>query len=281
MNKNIDDSAFATAAQGVLADSAIQAVDLDTAAYQPITAFATSGQGITADSALQPDSIDTLAKLNALIADATLGDSGDFATASQGATADTALQPASINTLAKLNALIADATLGDSGNFATAAQGTTADAAMQFDDNTKDEDDMSSDSDTHVPTQQSVKAYVDQKVEMIIIAVSDENTDLVAGTGKLTFRLGYAFTLTGIRASVGTAPTGSTIIVDVNEGGTSILSTKLSIDATEKTSKTAASAAVISDASLADDAEISVDIDQIGSTVAGKGLKIVLLGYPT
>jgi hypothetical protein len=89
----------------------------------------------------------------------------------------------------------------------------------------------------------------------------------------------YAMTLTSVRASVGTAPTGTTIIVDINEGGTSIMTiTKLSIDATEKTSTTAAAAAAITDTALADDAEITIDIDQVGSTVAGAGLKVLLKG---
>jgi hypothetical protein len=110
-------------------------------------------------------------------------------------------------------------------------------------------------------------------------ALSDEATDLTAGTAKLTWRTPYAITITGVRASVNTAPTGSTIIVDINEGGSTILSTKLSIDASEKTSTTAASAAVISDTSLADDSEITFDIDQIGSTIAGKGLKVSIIGF--
>ena len=110
------------------------------------------------------------------------------------------------------------------------------------------------------------------------LACSDETTALATGTAKVTFRLPYAMTLTAVRASVTTAPTGSTLVVDVNEGGTSVLSTKLSIDATEKTSTTAATAAVISDSALADDAEITVDIDQIGATIAGAGLKLWLIG---
>jgi len=109
-------------------------------------------------------------------------------------------------------------------------------------------------------------------------AVSDEATALTAGTNKLTFRIPCAMTVTSVRASVGTAPTGSTLIVDINENGTSILSTKLSIDATEKTSTTAATPAVLSDSALADDAEITIDIDQIGSTIAGAGLKVTLIG---
>jgi hypothetical protein len=110
------------------------------------------------------------------------------------------------------------------------------------------------------------------------LACSDETTSLTTGTAKVTFRMPYAMTLTAVRASVTTAPTGSTLVVDVNEGGTSVLSTKLSIDASEKTSTTAATAAVISDSALADDAEITVDIDQIGATIAGAGLKLWLIG---
>jgi hypothetical protein len=68
------------------------------------------------------------------------------------------------------------------------------------------------------------------------------------------------------------------LVVDINEAGASILSTKLSIDASEKTSTTAATPPVISDSALADDAEMTIDIDQIGSTIAGAGLKVTLIG---
>lgn len=110
------------------------------------------------------------------------------------------------------------------------------------------------------------------------LACSDETTALTIGTSKVTFRMPCAMTLTAVRATLTTAPVGSTLIVDINESGTSILSTKLSIDASEKTSTTAATAAVISDSSLADDAEITIDIDQVGSTTAGAGLKVWLIG---
>jgi hypothetical protein len=81
-----------------------------------------------------------------------------------------------------------------------------------------------------------------------------------------------------VRASLTTAQTnGSIFTVDINEGGTSILSTKLTIDNTELTSTTAATAPVISDSLLADDAEMTIDIDQIGDGTA-KGLKITITG---
>ena len=113
----------------------------------------------------------------------------------------------------------------------------------------------------------------------IIIACSDETTPLTTGTAKVTFRVPYAFTLTAVRASLTSAQTsGSLVTVDINEGGASILSTKLTIDNNEKTSTTAATAPVISDSSLADDAEITIDIDQVGNGTA-TGLKVTLIGY--
>jgi hypothetical protein len=112
----------------------------------------------------------------------------------------------------------------------------------------------------------------------LVVAASDETTALTTGTAKVTFRMPHAMTLTGVRASLSTAQaSGSIFTVDINEGGTSVLSTKLTIDNTEKTSTTAATAAVISDSALADDAEITIDIDQIGNGTA-KGLKVVLIG---
>lgn len=111
------------------------------------------------------------------------------------------------------------------------------------------------------------------------IAVSDETTALTApDLAKATFRMPFAMTLTDVRASVTTAPTGSVLTVDINESGTTILSTKITIDATEKTSTTADIPPVGSDADLADDAEITIDIDTVGSTIAGAGLKIWLIG---
>ncbi len=117
--------------------------------------------------------------------------------------------------------------------------------------------------------------------ELIMLAASDETTALTVGTGKVEFRMPFAFTLTRVKASATTAPVGSTLIVDINEAGTTILSTKLTLDAGEKTSDTAAAAAVISDASLANDSIITIDVDQIGSSTAGAGLKVYLEGYRT
>lgn len=103
-------------------------------------------------------------------------------------------------------------------------------------------------------------------------ALSDETTALTTGTGKLTWRAPFAFTLLAIRSSLSVVSSSGVVTVDINEGGATILSTKLSIDASEKTSTTAAVPAVISDTGIADDAEITFDIDAAGT--GAKGLKV-------
>jgi hypothetical protein len=112
----------------------------------------------------------------------------------------------------------------------------------------------------------------------IMVAASDENTAITAGTAKVTFRMPHAMTVTGVRASLTNAQaSGSLLTIDINDSGTSILGTKLTIDNTETTSVTAATAATITDSSLNDDAVITIDIDAIGTSGA-TGLKVTLLG---
>lgn len=121
----------------------------------------------------------------------------------------------------------------------------------------------------------------DTTYEVIAVACSDLVTALTAGTDKAVFFMPYAMTVTSVLAGLSTQCTGSTLIVDINEAGTSILSTKLTIDASEDTSATAATAAVISDTSLAANAKISIDIDQVGATIAGAGLTVYIIGTRT
>lgn len=121
--------------------------------------------------------------------------------------------------------------------------------------------------------------------QCFIIACSDETTVLSTASTTVpfaTFRMPYAFTITDVRASLRTAGTGAALItVDIHESGTTILSTKITIDATEKTSTTAATAPVISDTSLADDALIELFLDQRDTNNVATGLKVTIIGYKT
>jgi len=120
-----------------------------------------------------------------------------------------------------------------------------------------------------------------------VIVASDESTDLdILNNPKVKFRMTLPFTLNtgvglalGVRASVSTAPTGTAdIIVDIKQTGVSILSTPLHIDPGDTTSVGSATPAVISTSALSDNAEIEVEINQVGDTTPGKGLKVYLIG---
>ena len=152
------------------------------------------------------------------------------------------------------------AALGSNDNYVTDAQlvviGNTSGA------NTGDE------------TTATLKTKID---EYLGFACSDEVSNLATGL-VTTFRMPYAMTLAGVRISLTTAPTISSVIVDVKQGGTSIFSTLVSIDANELTSTTAATPAVITTTALTDDSLMTIHITQIGSGDTGKGLKLVLIG---
>jgi hypothetical protein len=107
------------------------------------------------------------------------------------------------------------------------------------------------------------------------IALSDESTAITTGVAKITFRAPFAMTLYQIpRASLSTASTSGIPEIDINKNAVSIFSTRLTIDANEKTSVTAATAAVLSTTTFADDDEITMDIDVAGT--GAKGLKVTL-----
>lgn len=129
---------------------------------------------------------------------------------------------------------------------------------------------------THAVTPAGVLASIKANIVIPPVAVlSNETTAITTGAGKLTFRMPYNANLVDVRASLTTASSSGIVTVDINKNGTSILSTKLTIDASEKTSKTAIAPVVISNPTLLDDDEISFDIDTAGTNA--KGLKVTLM----
>ena len=111
--------------------------------------------------------------------------------------------------------------------------------------------------------------------DYMIISVSADNTDLQTGTGLVTLRAPFAMDLYQIpRASLTTNGTTQTT-VDINVGGTTIMTTnKLTIDANEGTSTTAATAAALTTTSISDDDQITIDVDTAGT--GARGLKVTL-----
>ena len=113
--------------------------------------------------------------------------------------------------------------------------------------------------------------------EFIVVALSDETTALTTGTGKLTFRMPYACKFTKIpRINLNTVSSSGLVTVDIKKNGTTIFSTLLTIDVSEKTSVTATTPCVLSSnpTTFADDDEITFDITVAGT--GAKGLKATL-----
>jgi len=126
-------------------------------------------------------------------------------------------------------------------------------------------------------------AILEGQPETISIPVVLLNDQVVAGASEAFFPCPYNFTLTDIRANLAVAQaSGDILTIDVNKGGVSVLTTKLTIDNTEKSSVDAAIPVVIDATKIVftDNDEITIDIDQIGNGSA-YGLWIQLIGYRT
>lgn len=109
-------------------------------------------------------------------------------------------------------------------------------------------------------------------------ACSDETTPLAVANKVLSFHMPFAFEISEVRAGLTTAQaTGSIFTIDIKYNGTSIFSTLLTIDNTEKTNENAATPYILNGSSIPDWAEITVDVTQIGDGTA-TGLKVWLIG---
>jgi hypothetical protein len=100
-----------------------------------------------------------------------------------------------------------------------------------------------------------------------------------AGTRRIYNATGRTITIKQVTAHVVTAPTGAAILLDVNIGGTTVFTTqgnRPSIAISGNTSTAGNSDAAAS--TLASGGYLTVDVDQIGSTVAGSDLTGVIYG---
>ena len=112
------------------------------------------------------------------------------------------------------------------------------------------------------------------------IVCSDLTSDLTTGE-KSAFDIPFNFTATRVYATVKTAPTGSALTIDVEDEGTTILNAVVSISASAYNGETSTFTGSASSYAFTKGDLISVDIDQIGSTVAGSGLIVFIEGYRT
>lgn len=99
---------------------------------------------------------------------------------------------------------------------------------------------------------------------------------LTVKTGTSRFPIkGGTFTIVSVAAMVGTAPTGASVLVDVNKNGTTIFGTAANRP-TIAAGSNSATVGTHSVTTVTTGDYLTVDVDQIGSTVAGSDLTVVI-----
>lgn len=122
----------------------------------------------------------------------------------------------------------------------------------------------------------TVEVYYLADAQTVALNVTYEKTltqadELVVLTGVTRWYPTKDIEIVSITAAVGVAPIGDTIDVDVNKNGTSILASAVSIAASAyKSGATAPSSAT----TLTTTDYLTVDVDQIGSIIAGSNLTV-------
>jgi len=147
--------------------------------------------------------------------------------------------------------------------------------------------DVTIDSDTGVITFSdggaSLATVASLRNECFMMACSDETTELTIAPDKTRIQMPYAFTLTEIKASLTTSPTGAgatTVnVYNVTDGDTVINTAALSFAAAAISANSTSFTA--GQETIAEDAVIAVDVAAVAGTTGGAGLKVTLIGYQT
>jgi hypothetical protein len=107
-------------------------------------------------------------------------------------------------------------------------------------------------------------------------AILGSDGDLLVAVGNGRWRVVGPQTVLGVYISVGTAPVGADVIVDVNQNGTTLFTTPTNRPTIPDGAHTS-SLAVPDTVTLADGDYITVDVDQVGSTTPGSDLTVQIL----
>lgn len=103
------------------------------------------------------------------------------------------------------------------------------------------------------------------------------NLSVKTGTHRQYNDTGRTLTITSIRASVGVAATGAAILIDVNKNGSTLFTTQANRPTIAVSTFTDTAVADITTWGVGD--YLTVDIDQIGSTVAGADLTLTVVAF--
>lgn len=103
--------------------------------------------------------------------------------------------------------------------------------------------------------------------------------DTATGAARIYNDTGVTLTIRSVRASVGTAPTGASILVDIDVSGTTIFTTQANRPAIAVSTNTSGKVTNMDVTTIADGSYFTVDVDQVGSTIAGSDLVVQVEVY--
>jgi hypothetical protein len=107
------------------------------------------------------------------------------------------------------------------------------------------------------------------------IFTREGEVEATAGTLRLYNHTGAALTITRVWADVNTAPTGASLIVDVHKDGTTIFTTQSNRPTITATNYEDDGTPDVT--TWADGSYLTMDVDQVGSTVAGSDLTVTVV----
>lgn len=138
-----------------------------------------------------------------------------------------------------------------------------------------DDDTMATASATTVATSESIKAYVDGQRHIWGFALGDETTAATTGQ-KVAFDAPIDFTVYRVYASAVTAPVDASLTIDVEDEGVTILNAVVAITTGTNNAETSTFTGSASSYSFTKGDLVTIDIDQVGSTTAGAGVKLFM-----
>lgn len=103
---------------------------------------------------------------------------------------------------------------------------------------------------------------------------SSATLETLVGTMRLYNDTTQTWTVLSVRASAGTAPTGASIIIDVNKNGTTLFTTQGNRPTIADSGFTSGKVTNMDVTTVAAGDYLTVDIDQVGSTIAGGSLVV-------
>jgi len=132
----------------------------------------------------------------------------------------------------------------------------------------------------YIWTVDNMLLIADSTQEIFGYALSDQTSNITAEV-KITETIGRSFALCYLCLSLTEAATGGTFTVNIKKNGTTIFTTKITIDATETSSITASVPYVLTTSpTLFNTGNIlSISVDAVGGTATGKGAIIRGYGY--